>query len=188
MDRPVSKGANENRAGSSADAAPKEFADTTIRVRYAETDQMGVVYYGNYFTWFEIGRVELWRQIGFEYKKMEIEDDSFLVVAEANCRYKRPARFDDLHNPHAGDGCAAADGAIRVRNHSARNGRDDCDGRNDARGLQSRRADQVPAGKIPQVSAATDREPSRVNDQAQLVKMPRCVAAETFISTGNVNG
>jgi acyl-CoA thioester hydrolase len=57
---------------------------------------MGVVYYGNYFTWFEIGRVELCRQIGFEYKKMEIEDDSFLVVAEASCRYKRAARFDDL--------------------------------------------------------------------------------------------
>ena len=74
----------------------KDFADTTIRVRYAETDQMGVVYYGNYFTWFEVGRVELCRQLGFEYKKMETEDDSFLVVAESQCRYKRPARFDDL--------------------------------------------------------------------------------------------
>lgn len=73
-----------------------DHADTTIRVRYAETDQMGVVYYGNYFTWFEIGRVELCRQLGFEYKQMEIEDDSFIVVAEASCRYKRPARFDDL--------------------------------------------------------------------------------------------
>ena len=74
----------------------KDFADTTIRVRYAETDQMGVVYYGNYFIWFEIGRVELCRQLGFEYKQMETEDDSFLVVAESQCRYKRPARFDDL--------------------------------------------------------------------------------------------
>jgi acyl-CoA thioester hydrolase len=93
----VTKNSNENRAGASnSDLALRQFADTTIRVRYAETDQMGVVYYGNYFTWFEIGRVELCRQIGFEYKKMEIEDDSFLVVAEANCRYKRPARFDDL--------------------------------------------------------------------------------------------
>jgi acyl-CoA thioester hydrolase len=80
-----------------ARAAPmQEFADTTIRVRYAETDQMGVVYYGNYFTWFEVGRVELCRQLGFEYKQMETEDDSFLVVAESKCRYKRPARFDDL--------------------------------------------------------------------------------------------
>jgi acyl-CoA thioester hydrolase len=73
-----------------------EYAETTIRVRYAETDQMGVVYYGNYFTWFEIGRVELCRQLGFEYKRMESEDDSFIVVADAHCRYKQPARFDDI--------------------------------------------------------------------------------------------
>jgi acyl-CoA thioester hydrolase len=65
-------------------------------VRYAETDQMGVVHHGNYFTWFEIGRVELCRELGFEYKQMETEDDSFIVVAEAHCRYKRPARFDDV--------------------------------------------------------------------------------------------
>lgn len=74
----------------------KDHADATIRVRYAETDQMGVVYYGNYFTWFEIGRVEFCRQLGFEYKQMEIEDDSFIVVVEASCRYKRPAKFDDV--------------------------------------------------------------------------------------------
>ncbi len=74
----------------------KEYAEATVRVRYAETDQMGVVYHGNYFTWFEVGRVELCRQLGFEYKQMEIEDDSFIVVAEASCRYKRPARFDDV--------------------------------------------------------------------------------------------
>jgi len=72
------------------------YSETSIRVRYAETDQMGVVYYGNYFTWFEVGRVEFCRQLGFEYKKMELEDDSYIVVAEASCRYKRPARFDDL--------------------------------------------------------------------------------------------
>jgi acyl-CoA thioester hydrolase len=74
----------------------KTYSETTIRVRYAETDQMGVVYYGNYFTWFEVGRVELCRDLGFEYKRMEAEDDSYIVVAEASCRYKRPARFDDL--------------------------------------------------------------------------------------------
>lgn len=72
------------------------YSETAVRVRYAETDQMGVVYYGNYFTWFEIGRVEFCRQLGFEYKRMETEDDSMLVVAKASCRYKRPARFDDL--------------------------------------------------------------------------------------------
>lgn len=74
----------------------KDYADAAVRVRYAETDQMGVVYYGNYFTWFEIGRIEFCRQAGFEYKQMESEDDSFIVVAQASCRYKRPARFDDL--------------------------------------------------------------------------------------------
>lgn len=74
----------------------KDYAEATIRVRYAETDQMGVVYHGNYFTWFEVGRVELCRQRGFEYKAMEKEDDSFIVVAEAYCRYKRPAKFDEL--------------------------------------------------------------------------------------------
>jgi acyl-CoA thioester hydrolase len=74
----------------------KDYVDAAVRVRYAETDQMGVVYYGNYFTWFEIGRVEFCRQAGFEYKQMEIEDDSFIVVAQASCRYKRPTRFDDL--------------------------------------------------------------------------------------------
>jgi acyl-CoA thioester hydrolase len=73
-----------------------EFSETTLRVRYAETDQMGVVYHGSYFAWLEVGRVEWCRQHGFEYKQMEIEDDSFIVVAEARCRYKRPARFDDL--------------------------------------------------------------------------------------------
>ena len=74
----------------------KDFADSTVRVRYAETDQMGVVYHGNYFTWFEVGRVELCRHLGFEYKQMESEDDTFIVVAEASCRYKRSARFDDV--------------------------------------------------------------------------------------------
>ena len=87
----------ESRGGPGDDLDPmKDYAETTIRVRYAETDQMGVVYYGNYFTWFEVGRVELCRQSGFTYKLMEIEDDSFIVVVEARCRYKRPARFDDL--------------------------------------------------------------------------------------------
>jgi acyl-CoA thioester hydrolase len=79
-----------------ADANAFPYFDTTVRVRYAETDQMGVVYYGNYYAWFEVGRVELCRQLGFEYKQMEIEDDSYIVVAESSCRYRRPAKFDDL--------------------------------------------------------------------------------------------
>jgi acyl-CoA thioester hydrolase len=70
-------------------------SQTRIRVRYAETDQMGVVYYANFFIWFEVGRVELLRQLGFHYKQMETDDDCHIPVVEANCRYKSPARYDD---------------------------------------------------------------------------------------------
>jgi len=73
----------------------KDFYETTVRVRYAETDQMGVVYYANFFVWFEVGRVELLRQMGFNYKEMEKADDCHIVVAQAQCRYLRPARYDD---------------------------------------------------------------------------------------------
>src|SRR5258707_12512937 len=72
-----------------------EFFDTIVRVRYAETDQMGFVYYGNYYIYFEVGRVEYMRHQGVDYKQMEIQDDSFIVVAESKCRYRRPARYDD---------------------------------------------------------------------------------------------
>lgn len=68
---------------------------TTLRVRYAETDQMGVVYYANYFVWCEIGRVAFLRQLGFDYKQMELADDCHLPVVEASCRYRCPARYDD---------------------------------------------------------------------------------------------
>jgi acyl-CoA thioester hydrolase len=73
-----------------------EFSETVARVRYKDTDQMGMVYYGNYFTFFEVGRVEYMRERGIAYKQMEREDDSYIVVAEASCRYLRPARYDDL--------------------------------------------------------------------------------------------
>ena len=73
-----------------------EHHDFTVRVRYAETDQMGVVYHSNYLIWFEVGRVELMRSLGFNYKQMEIEDDTFIVVADVHCRYHQPALYDDL--------------------------------------------------------------------------------------------
>jgi acyl-CoA thioester hydrolase len=73
----------------------RPVSQTRIRVRYAETDQMGVVYYANFFIWFEIGRVELLRQLGFQYKEMETDDDCHIPVVEATCRYKSPARYDD---------------------------------------------------------------------------------------------
>jgi len=60
-----------------------KFFDTVVRVRYAETDKMGIVYYANYYIYFEIGRVEYMRQSGLDYRRMELEDDSFTVVAES---------------------------------------------------------------------------------------------------------
>jgi acyl-CoA thioester hydrolase len=69
--------------------------ETKLRVRYSETDKMGIVYYANYLVWFEIGRAEYCRARGFSYRDMEENDDAFLVVAEAYCRYKAPAYYDD---------------------------------------------------------------------------------------------
>ena len=69
--------------------------DTRLRVRYAETDQMGVVYYANYLIWMEVGRVEFCRAQGIRYRDMETADGVLLVVVEANCRYNAPARYDD---------------------------------------------------------------------------------------------
>jgi acyl-CoA thioester hydrolase len=73
-----------------------EFHDATVRVRYAETDQMGVVYHANYLVWFEVGRVELMRALGIEYKRMEIEDDCRIVVADVHCRYHQSAQYDEV--------------------------------------------------------------------------------------------
>jgi len=69
--------------------------ETTLRVRYAETDQMGVVYHSNHFIWFEVGRVELIRQLGFSYRDLEREDSRFIAVAEAKCRYRAPVYYDE---------------------------------------------------------------------------------------------
>lgn len=80
-------------------------SETTVRVRYKDTDQMGVVYHGNYFTYFEIGRVEYLRDRGMTYKDMEQHDDSHIVVVEAQCRFLRPARYDDV---------------LRIRTHVSR--------------------------------------------------------------------
>jgi acyl-CoA thioester hydrolase len=69
--------------------------ETRVRVRYAETDQMGVVYHANHFIWFEIGRVELMRQLGVSYSDMERIDGCYVAVVEAKCRYRAPAHYDD---------------------------------------------------------------------------------------------
>ena len=72
-----------------------EIYETKLRVRYAETDQMGVVYHSNYIVWFEVGRVEMLRQLGFTYREMEKEDDTHIAVVEVRCRFKAPAMYDD---------------------------------------------------------------------------------------------
>ncbi len=76
-------------------AGNQKICETRLRVRYAETDQMGIVYHSNYFIWFEVGRVELLRQLGFSYRDMEAEDGCGIAVIDARCRYKAPARYDD---------------------------------------------------------------------------------------------
>ncbi len=67
---------------------------TRLRVRYAETDRMGVVYYANYLVWFEVGRTEWLRDTGWTYRDME-SDGFALPVIEAHCEYRQPARYDD---------------------------------------------------------------------------------------------
>ena len=64
-------------------------------MRYAETDKMGVVYHSNFIVWFEVGRVEMLRQMGFRYRDMEVEDDCHIAVADVKVRFKAPARYDD---------------------------------------------------------------------------------------------
>ena len=76
-------------------ALPEIVAEARVRVRYAETDQMGVAYYANYFVWFEVGRGQFCRDCGFSYRDMEKETGLFMIVAEARCRYKTPARYED---------------------------------------------------------------------------------------------
>lgn len=66
-----------------------------VRVRYAETDQMGVAYHGNYFIWFEVGRSRYCNDCGFSYRDLEGELGFYLIVAEASCRYKNSARYED---------------------------------------------------------------------------------------------
>jgi len=75
-----------------AAAAPR--SSSRVRVRYAETDNMGVVYYANYFVWFEVGRTDLLRESGWTYRDMEREGFA-LPVIEAHCAYRESAKYDD---------------------------------------------------------------------------------------------
>src|ERR1700722_13468525 len=75
--------------------AEPAWTSASLEVRYAETDQMGVVYYANYLVWFEIGRTDFCRKHGFAYREMEQQEGLYIMVAEVRCRYKAPARYDD---------------------------------------------------------------------------------------------
>jgi len=77
------------------EANAPDFVDTVVAVRYAETDQMGVVYYANYFVWMEVGRAAWCQARGFYYRDLEDRHNRILIVAEATCRYKAPARYED---------------------------------------------------------------------------------------------
>ncbi|MCB1025390.1 MAG: acyl-CoA thioesterase [Acidobacteria bacterium] len=70
--------------------------ETIVRVRYAETDKMGIVHHANYYVWFELGRSEYCRARGFSYLEMEEKDGLLMVVAESQCRYISPAFYEDL--------------------------------------------------------------------------------------------
>ena len=76
------------------DSAVRSY-ETRFRVRYAETDQMGVVYYANYLVWMELGRAEYCRAAGMRYRDLEMNDGVLLAVVEAHCRYLHPARYDE---------------------------------------------------------------------------------------------
>jgi acyl-CoA thioester hydrolase len=77
------------------DVNAKVTGEIKLRVRYAETDKMGVVYHSNFLIWFEVGRVELLRQLGFQYSEMEKQDNCHLPVVDLRIRYKAPAQYDD---------------------------------------------------------------------------------------------
>ena len=89
MDRKIEDGKIE-------DLKTKIWGETKLRVRYAETDKMGVVYHSNFVIWFEVGRVELLRQLGFQYSEMEAEDNCHIPVVDLRVRYKAPAQYDDV--------------------------------------------------------------------------------------------
>ena len=90
-----------------------------LRVRYAETDQMGVVYYANYFVWFEVARTGLLREAGWSYREMEAEG-FILPVVEAHCDYQQSARYDDDLDVRASGSAVAGPPAVRLRGHSLR--------------------------------------------------------------------
>jgi acyl-CoA thioester hydrolase len=94
------------------------ISESRFRVRYAETDQMGMVYYANYLVWMEVGRTDFCRECGFSYRELEREEQAFLTVVEATCRYLAPARYDDeilIETELARVGSRIAEFAYRIK-------------------------------------------------------------------------
>ncbi|MBI5629991.1 MAG: YbgC/FadM family acyl-CoA thioesterase [Elusimicrobia bacterium] len=87
--------ANKPQPRGAAPAAPR-FHEFDVRVTYADTDKLGIIYYANYFKYFEEGRTELLRSLGLRYRDLEIQRKLFIPAVEANCRYLAPSRYDDL--------------------------------------------------------------------------------------------
>ena len=90
-----------------------QTTESRFRVRYAETDQMGMAYYANYLVWMEVGRSDYCRECGFSYRDLERSEQAFLTVAEASCRYLTAARYDDeiLVGKDVGEGSCDGDAA-----------------------------------------------------------------------------
>ncbi len=124
--------------------------ETRLRVRYAETDKMGVVYHSNHFIWFELGRVELLRQMGFSYRDMEDKDGCYIAVAEAKCRYRAPAYYDEevLVRTRAPER-ARIRNPLRLRTVPRQRRRPDRRRRNHAHRHRFKYEGRSPAGKIP---------------------------------------
>ena len=95
-----------------ADATPHRVSKTATRVRYPETDRMGVAHHTHYFVWFELGRTELMRQAGCAYGALEDADGVFFPVVEAGAHYIAPARYDEVVEI---DTRLAATEGVRVR-------------------------------------------------------------------------
>ena len=96
-----------------------DWHETEIRVRYAETDKMGIAHHSNYLIWFEAGRSDLCRARGFSYKDMEEKDDALMVVAESYCRYKSPAYYEDVAAcKNTGRGHSQSGDQVHLRNCS----------------------------------------------------------------------
>ena len=120
------RAARRQPASAAGSRADRRFDATRVRVRYAETDRMGVVYYANYLVWFEVGRTDWLRETGWTYREME-QDGVSLPVIEAHCEYRQPARYDDeLEIRDQRRRCDAGPDPVRLRAQPRRRRHGDC--------------------------------------------------------------